>query len=221
MMQENGARPTYHEAMRVAQQVHAAAMKDPRRRRHDEFAMIGGFVLLAALVSGFLLVNHFVWSADDAQGESSYDLATTSFTATMPSRSATSEFTIQMAGAVLQVSAWTSGTEDAGVTVMVLDDNLTVPAELLDPNVAAAHLAEVHDAVVARAVSLFGGRANPAVSVTLRGDAGLRSQVVGGASTMFVTTVVHGATVVAVQCGAASATEPADCANVVASLRVR
>lgn len=214
-------RPTYHEALRVAHQVHAAAMKDPRRKRHDEFAMIGGFVMLAALVSGFLLVNHFVWSADDAKGESNHDLTTTSFTVTMPSRATTDEFTLSLNGSVLQVSAWTSGSEGAGVTLMLLDDTLTVPGEPIDPGVAATRLAAMHGVVVARAVSLFGGHAGTPVATTVRGDPAWRSEISGGSSVAFITSVTHGNTVVAVQCGTSSAIEPVDCITAVNSLRIR
>ena len=183
--------------------------------------MIGGFVVLAALVSGFLMVNHYVWSSDDANGDSNYLLETVAFRASLPSAPVVRRVDQQMLGSMTSVPTWSIGTDTQGISVMTVDADLAAPDAAADPAAAAQVLKGGHDAFVAAVLARVGGASGTVVAARVNGDPGWRSEVSVGRSTVFLTTLMHGSVLVAVECGTVARDVPADCSAVLNSLRFR
>lgn len=209
------SRPSYHEALRVAHEVHANTMARGRHRHGGTgTAVVSGVLLMALLVGGFLAVNRYVWTDQDEDEASQFEVQTALFGAklpVLPVEQSRSEVTL---GVTARVSTWTAQAGTLTITIVEFDMDMVAPGAAQDPARVDGMRQSGHDAVVQR--EGMGTVASSATSVD--GRQALTSSATKDGRAITVTSVLHRSSLVAVVCQSATAVMPPECAAALDSI---
>lgn len=211
------SRPSYHEALRVAHEVHATTMaRGKHRHGGTASAVISGVVLMALLVAGFLAINHYVWSRSDGNADGTYLLETQLFSVALPAKTVEISRSEVILGVTASVLTRTAQTATVSIAVVMFDLDMVAPGGTEDPLRVDRLRQSGHDAVVIRE----GVGAQPSIATEVDGRPALVTTTVEDGRAFSVTTVLNRSMVISFVCHSAGVALPPECAAALDSVNV-